>query len=146
MNRLILIFVALVIGLTVFLFWERQSSPQPPAPADSTADSIRWRDALRESDLRLLASALELYRADFSSYPETSGDSSEVLKILVPKHLANIPRDPSGRLFYYEYNPKNGGYVLCAATEGEFPENSALTVCRDKNCGETCNYELKSPR
>lgn len=107
--------------------------------------NIGYRDAQRRVGLSLLQNAIELYRADDNiSYPQTKGEPSKVLLMLIPKYLVDIPEDPSGRLFYYEYTPENDGYFLCASMENYLSDYFSPTICKNKNCGEVCNYEIRS--
>jgi len=62
----------------------------------------RARDAKRKSDLEQIRSALEQYRADFGSYPDTGAsgwfdsfpDGDDWIDDLTPAYMDNLPADP----------------------------------------------------
>lgn len=104
------------------------------------------RDGSRKSDLGLIQSGLELYKADCNSYPSslgtqltgspppTSCSSSNV-------YINAIPTDPvSGRL--YTYTVTATGYEMCAALE---KDGSTVTCTGSCGSGITCNYKVTNP-
>ncbi len=102
---------------------------------------INSRDEKRLRDLNSLKQALELYRSEWKSYPE----SLEGLKGLF---LEDIPRDPSGGVRSYQYKMDSGSasFVLCALKEGtnEFgnPTDCGTLYCLSP--GTPCNMGISS--
>lgn len=84
------------------------------------------RDSKRKADLEQIRQALETYRSEIGSYPDT-GDFST----LDPDYL-DIPEDPKGGV--YSYTKGLGAtYTLCAQLE--------LAV----DPSDPCNYSVSNP-
>ena len=98
------------------------------------------RDALRKADLEQVRSALEIYKAENSSYPAASGcDPSG----LVSNYLSELPIDPKPTTYRYCYvRTGNISYQLCAHVEnGDTSDN-----CGGGNkCTDDCNYQVSNP-
>lgn len=121
--------IGILIGLSIFgLQSARESS----------------RDASRKTDMELIRSGIEIYRADCGTYPlaltsplmgtESSGNTC----LTTTTYIAEIPTDPlPGRSYYYSSNGII--YELCAALEG-----GGTDTCSG-SCGETCNYQVTNP-
>ncbi|MBP9814638.1 prepilin-type N-terminal cleavage/methylation domain-containing protein, partial [Candidatus Woesebacteria bacterium] len=65
------------------------------------------RDTKRKSDIEQLRSALEMYRADNSSYPSTGAGgwtvASDLSTVLATTYILAIPSDPKGATQPYMY-------------------------------------------
>jgi type II secretion system protein G len=121
--------VGILIGLSIFgLQSARESS----------------RDASRKTDLELIRSGIEIYRADCGTYPlvlssplmgtESTGNTC----LTTTTYIAEIPTDPlPGRSYYYSSDGIT--YELCTALEG-----GGTDICSG-SCGETCNYQVTNP-
>lgn len=110
-----------------------------------TSINKRSRDARRKSDLEQVRSALEMYRADNSSYlgNTTWATVSTQLSGLVPDYLPSLPSDPLSTSNYYYRTIGTSpyySYCICADVESDAGSN---------NCGVTkpsgCDYYLKNP-
>lgn len=134
--------IGILIALSVFgLQGARQSS----------------RDARRKADLEQVRSGLEIYKADCSSYPLSSGagafslPGSTVLTGTCPTantYISSVPVDPLPTE-NYSYKSTDGlKYYLCAALE-QAPSPAMDT----SNCGScvvnggatACNYIVTNP-
>lgn len=112
--------------------------------------NMRSRDAKRKSDMEQIRSALEMYRADNGSYPNTGApnftDVSNLAAVLVPSYMAGIPSDPKSPTQEYRYqatNPVSGkyyGYCLSARIESENPVDTCTP-----NTVNNHNYGLRNP-
>jgi len=92
------------------------------------------RDGKRKADLEQIRSALEIYRTDVGSYPDT-------LSPLTPNYMAVEPKDPLDPTRQYSYNPEDDTYTLCAALE---IDGSSVSGCG--SCGvPPCTYAVYSP-
>lgn len=110
------------------------------------------RDARRKSDLELVRSGLELYKADCNSYPasltfdgtwDLVGNPALSSSCLVTNYyITNVPSDPiAARL--YDYVVVGSGYDLYASLE-----QSGLSNLTGPNisCGTpSCNYKISNP-
>lgn len=97
--------------------------------ASLSSARARGRDAVRQSDIRQLRNALDLYYNDANRYPAISGNAlaSELQSILVPTYISEIPNDPSGlpaNYHYYSSTPYTG-YTLLLDYEGD-----SISRCR----------------
>lgn len=106
------------------------------------------RDARRKSDLEMVRSGLEMYKADCNVYPASldfsgSGTLTGTCPTTSNTYIAEIPSDPiTGRNYCY-YRTTTGGYELYASLEQS--SGSSLT-CSGGNCGSgTCNYKVTNP-
>lgn len=97
----------------------------------------RARDAQRKSDLRQLQSALELYRSDKGSYPQTSANNYQLPSSVISgdgncpdagsftsggtTYMQKIPCDPLGTSYFdtgdYYYTSDGTTYTLAACIE-----------------------------
>ena len=109
----------------------------------------RSRDAKRKGDVEQLRSALEMYRADNSYYPNTGSgswaDASGLSTVLVSTYLPAIPSDPkSSQTYRYEATNLSGGnyygYCMSALIESEDPTDTCTP-----DSGSSHNYGVKSP-
>lgn len=122
----------------------------------STINLKRGRDAKRKTDLELVRSGIETYRADCNKYPLTdqitfggvlTGNNSTVSCANANTYISAIPQDPSnsgGSAYLYSSNGNT--YQLCANLEA--PPSGAVTVAcgGSSNCGTaTCNYQVINP-
>ncbi|MEJ2347574.1 MAG: prepilin-type N-terminal cleavage/methylation domain-containing protein [Patescibacteria group bacterium] len=121
--------IGILVGLSIFgLQSARESS----------------RDASRKTDLELIRSGIEIYRADCGSYPTTLSsplagtESTGNTCLTTTTYIAEIPEDPLPDRSYY-YSSDGVTYELCAALEGE-----GTDTCTG-SCGETCNYQVTNP-
>lgn len=96
----------------------------------------RSRDAKRKSDIEQIRTALEMYRADYSSYPpvnttgyDTANNLSTHLVAAPYSYMPAIPSDPKTD-YHYSYKATNVsagsyfGYCLSAYLETEDPSDS----------------------
>lgn len=112
----------------------------------------RARDAQRKSDVRQIQSALELYRADLGSYPNTTGYTacstialtnngwvSDTTNLTV--YLKSVPCDPSGSGAYnngvYYYTSSGSTYTLGACIENASDTDKNVTSTNPGGSG-TC--------
>lgn len=108
------------------------------------------RDAKRKTDLEQLRGAIELFKADNSAYPITTGNINPSLNALkgplpAPVYIAKLPNDPDAtRNYFYVSLLSGGGYALCAGLENS---SSLVPNCGTRSCGTsvTCNYEVNNP-
>lgn len=104
---------------------------------------VRTRDVQRKRDLRTLQTALELYRADSTSYPETlpecdldfvSTDSTIV-------YLKKVPCDPLTKV-KYNYTMSLNTYKLFACLENE--TDSEQDTSKKSECSKA-SFTVESP-
>ena len=95
------------------------------------------RDGRRKADLEEIRSALEMYRADESSYPTASGDVDSALSGPLTGYL-EISNDSLPDQNYY-YSGSGSTYELCTALE-----IGGSDTCTG-SCGEDCNYQTTNP-
>lgn len=114
--------------------------------ANFSQGSAQSRDAQRQSDLRTMESALELYKNKYGRYPEGcnavgswSGQTgtayaclsgNQYIVGLAPEFLPTLPTDP-------KLNGANSGYVYTTNTEGSVYIIKARTTVES----ETVGYE-----
>jgi general secretion pathway protein G len=105
------------------------------------------RDGKRKTDLEQIRSALEMYKADKSKYPSTSGGMN-ASSLSLSGYIAAIPSDPlPGRNYTYRCTSISSGnclaYKLCASLESV---TTAVSGC-GYSCGngKTCSYEVINP-
>jgi type II secretory pathway pseudopilin PulG len=100
-------------------------------------DSLKKaRDAKRVSDLASVRLALELYRNDNGSYPETTA-------FLAPTYIASLPLDPLDRTTYtYQISANGSSYSLGTDLEviGDAPDQGSVSTfnCAVKKTGRFC--------
>ena len=109
----------------------------------------RSRDAKRKGDMEQLRSALEMYRADNSYYPNAGSGSwantSGLSPVLVSTYLPAIPFDPkSTQTYRYKATNLTGGnyygYCMSAFLESENPNDTCTPDTVSSH-----NYGAKSP-
>lgn len=109
------------------------------------------RDARRKSDLELVRSGLELYKADCNAYPasltfdgvwDLVGTGTPATCAATNTYISNVPTDPiAARL--YDYVVVGSGYDLYAALEQQgLPNLTGAGI----SCGTpSCNYKISNP-
>jgi general secretion pathway protein G len=111
------------------------------------------RDAKRKSDLELIRSGLEIYKADCDSYPATLAQGGKLVgRDLTGSCLADntyitlVPSDPlTTSQYVYTAIPVNGSdikYTLCATLE-QAPSTPDIAGCG--SCLTDCNYKVTNP-
>ena len=102
------------------------------------------RNTKRLSDIEQLRSALEMYRSDVSSYPNVTGDVSNLAGPLTG-YMAAIPSDPKGNAYQYTATDVSGGnaygYNISVIYEGSLPTGVTNTC----NPPATYTYCVKNP-
>lgn len=111
----------------------------------------RGRDTKRKSDMEQIRSALEMYRSDTGSYPNTGNgswtDASNLSTTLVSSYMPAIPSDPKSPTQVYRFQATNlvsgnyYGYCLSSLIEAEVNPSDTCTP----DTVNTHNYGLKSP-
>ena len=124
----------------------------------------RARDAQRKSDLRQLQSAMEIYRSDNSSYPD-SGSTGGISTTLVANcsgslgnggctiiYSKTIPNDPNGLIsgyynggYYYYSGGGNGNYVLGTCLENAGDSQGEASPGGTGTCTSGKYYVLNNP-
>ena len=118
------------------------------------AARVSGRDARRQSDLEMVRSALEMYRADCGEYPPNAtmvfngttslvgnGTSCPVGNI----YLQVIPADATaGRDYAYSRGANPATYSLCASLEGG-TNSLACGSLAAGSCTANCNYVVRNP-
>lgn len=108
----------------------------------------RARDTKRKNDLDSLQEAVELYHLDYDTYPASAlidwggsfTDGSTV-------YMAEVPQDPSGNTYVYEYLEVEDGYRLYSTLENVNDEDfSGWYYSDDIDCeaDNACNYVITS--
>lgn len=137
-----------------------------------SSTQARGRDAQRKSDLKQIASALEIYYNDYEVYPSSSVNGkmlgcpsttstectwgSSQFTDSKTVYLKTMPKDPAGNFKYYYRTVKSGqGFQLYA----ELENSQDVSTCIGGNCGShndlpsgvscgsgiTCNFAITSP-
>lgn len=112
------------------------------------------RDARRKSDLELVRSGLELYKADCNTYPASLPAAGSALVgtgtpstcAVANTYISAMPADPIASSRYYRYLVVGSGYYLCSALEQQ--GLSTTTICGSPTsiCGGSgCNYSISNP-
>lgn len=112
----------------------------------------RARDSKRYSDLKSIASALELYRVDQGGYPKCTGGTHRVgdteqgstaasclTTALVPKYMASFPVDPintTPSLYWYGVGYRKTGVTTLISDNSD---NYILGARMDSSGGSTYN-------
>ncbi len=106
------------------------------------------RDTKRKSDIEQIRSALEMYRADNSAYPNIGSGgwtaASDLSTALASTYILAIPSDPKGATQPYMYKAtdiSNGvyyGYCLSALLETENPTDTCTPYTGQ-------SYGIKNP-
>ena len=105
-----------------------------------TSANRRARDGRRRSDFDEVRTALEIYRADNTSYPVGTNFTTMVNTLVAGNYLSTAPTDP--RACGYYYNAATGvDYYVCGYLETGGPANCGA------NCAATgnCNDRMDSP-
>jgi prepilin-type N-terminal cleavage/methylation domain-containing protein len=109
------------------------------------------RDARRKSDLELIKSGLEIYRADCNRYPASLPAVGASLNGTIPptscaaanRYISAVPGDPIPATRSYRYAILGSGYELCASLEQTgLP---TVTCGGSSSCGTACNYKVINP-
>lgn len=130
--------IAILVGISIFgLSGAREAS----------------RDARRKSDLELIRSGLELYKADCNTYPAAApaaganltGTGTPTSCNANNVYIAGFPSDPvsSARSYRYTFDGTSGTYLLCASLENA--PSPAMDVTGCGSCTATCNYKVTNP-
>jgi general secretion pathway protein G len=110
---------------------------------------MKSRDARRIADVKQLATALELYANDNTTFPTSAGAAGatgvDFTNALVPgfegTYIAQIPKDPIGSTNYYKYktNAASGAtsYCIGARLEGSTLPNPAVTCTTPNLTGQS---------
>ena len=111
------------------------------------------RDARRKSDLELIRSGLELYKADCNRYPAAVPAAGANLVGTTPPascaatntYITNYPSDPVSATssYRYTYTAASNTYTLCATLENA--PSPAMDVTGGGSCTTTCNYKVTNP-
>jgi len=106
------------------------------------------RDAKRKSDLELIRSGIEIYRADCGEYPTSLGTTlkgkySTGSCLKDNEYINNVPVDPQEPTRTYIYSSNGTSYKICASLENS--TGDIVTCGGSSNCGETCNYKVENP-
>ncbi len=126
--------IAILIGVSIFgLSGAREST----------------RDARRKSDLELIRSGLEMYKADCNDYPASItlggtlvGDNTPVSCDSDNVYISSIPTDPVSSRVYRYARLTSTTYELCSSLE----QSGLPTVtCGGMGCGVACNYKITNP-
>jgi len=108
------------------------------------------RDANRKTDIELIRSGIEIYKADCNEYPSGSslpsplnGDqTSGSVCLTTQTYIAEVPTDPLDPTRRYLYSSDGIIYELCASLE----DGTGTETCGgSSNCGTTCNYKVVNP-
>ena len=104
------------------------------------------RDARRKSDLQLIQSGLEIYKADCNAYPATLatslvGSGTPSTCAVANTYISLLPSDPI-TTNSYRYATTASGYEICASLE---QGTGTVTCGGSSNCGTTCNYKVTNP-
>lgn len=107
------------------------------------------RDSRRKSDLELIRSGLEIYKADCNTYPGSitlggslSGTGTPSTCPVANVYISDVPTDPTSATRSYRYSSTGTTYEICASLE----QGSGTVTCGgSSNCGNTCNYKVKNP-
>lgn len=134
--------IAILVGVSIFgLAGARESA----------------RDARRKSDLELIRSGLELYKADCNDYPPTAnvvlngianlnGDGSPATSCPVGnRYISGIPADPIPATRSYRYVSAGTSYLLCAYLENAPSPLGDITGCGTCGSAGNCNYKVTNP-
>jgi len=111
------------------------------------------RDGKRKSDLELIRSGLEIYKADCDEYPDPAnlafgagnsltGDGTAGCSV-DNTYISEIPQDPTYSARQYSYSSNGITYTLCASLEND--PGGIIDIGACGSCGDTaCNYTVTS--
>ncbi|MBU0998195.1 MAG: type II secretion system protein [Patescibacteria group bacterium] len=128
--------IGILMGLSLFSFQNSKKS---------------GRDAKRKSDLELIRSGIEIYRADCGEYPTSDllgtttliGNDSTDSCLIDNEYINNVPTDPQDPTRTYRYFSDGITYEICTSLENV--TGTSVTCGGSSNCGETCNYKVENP-
>lgn len=138
----LLIVLAIIGVLSSFLFANFISARQ------------RARDAQRKSDLRQIQAALELFRSDQGTYPDSSGGSNNLqtcgagstLTVGSSVYIKQIPCDPLGSgstynagVYQYVSQSSNSTYYLVTCLENANDTSPGTTSSKPSGSGNCTN-------
>lgn len=110
------------------------------------------RDARRKSDMELIRSGIEMYRADCNTYPSSLpsagsalvGNNSTTSCLATNTYISAMPSDPvSART--YAYSLSGSTYYICASLEQSGLSNLTCGALATSSCGTNCNYRVTNP-
>ncbi len=115
---------------------------------------LRGRDGQRKSDLKQMASALELYFSDYNKYPDTLPDWGSEFTDGKTVYFKVLPSDPDRNQSYF-YRvvdpPANQKYQLFARLENKDDQDCIAANCLNPTipsgvtCGASlCNFAITS--
>lgn len=111
---------------------------------------MRGRDAERKSDLKQISHALELYYADYGSYPNTISFGSEFKDAKGTVYFKTLPNDPSIN-YSYVYRPvpssptqKYQLFAYLENTEDIDKLDAAEIFVTSCGSGKNCNFAVTS--
>ncbi len=136
--------------------------------ASFTSSQARGRDTERKSDLKQLASALELFYSDYGQYPDAVGDVLSACPFdsvsttgssctwgasefrdsqngnTKTTYFKVLPKDPVDNFSYlYRVDSTNQKFQLFSFLENTQDPNIIIT---SQQCGiKTCNFSITSP-
>lgn len=132
-----------------------------------TSSQMRGRDSKRKSDLKQIATALELYYSDYGVYPAPTSSGGKIAGCPSPSgacawgssefkdskttYMRIVPGDPSGGSYYYYYyrtvtvNTANQGFQLFAHLENTQDQSRITTTYSCGGGANTCNFAITSP-
>lgn len=117
----------------------------------------RARDGVRKSDLRQIQSALELYRSDQATYPNSLPSCGNQLVVGGTVYMQKTPCDPSTSIGYYYSMPASSAYCIRTCLENSSDaerdelaakfgaNNPTIGACTLANCTSGRSYSLQNP-
>lgn len=120
----------------------------------SSINIRRGRDARRKSDLELIRTGIETYRADCNSYPLTGqispggtlkGNGATIDCPAANTYITLVPKDPVAS-DNYVYTSNGITYQICSTLEAA-PAGTSPATCNGSptSCGGTCYYPVVNP-
>jgi len=106
----------------------------------------RARDGKRKTDLYNIQAALEIYRSDKSSYPDSISNCGSSWEVENTVYIQSMPCDPlNSTPFTYEYiyTAANGTYKLVACLENT--SDLQKDVTNEPKCTSSVSFTLKNP-
>lgn len=106
----------------------------------------RARDAQRKSDLKQIQAALEFYRSDNGSYPDSASGGLNLLTGS-PKYLNAVPSDPTTAASenYNYQRTATGRYCLQACLENTSDKDRKTSGCGVQSCTSGAYYVVQNP-
>lgn len=136
----------------------------------SAVNLKRARDAKRKSDLELIRTGIETYRADCNTYPVSNTPTDPVSAfggtslvgnpangvncLAANKYINTVPTDPKSATQTYIYWSDGNTYQICATLEtggaavtcgNVTPPNSVQPNCNVGGSALKCNYQATNP-